>query len=123
MSSYSVVSKDNCNEPAPPTFSLEITNFSKQQKQPPEVFCKKVLLKISQYSLHRKTPVLESLLIKLQTFRQLPSALPLYQKETPTQMFSVNIAKFLRTPSLKNILRTTVLKQLFFRTLYFRNKL
>ena len=65
MSSYSVVSKDNCNEPAPPKFSLEITNFSKQQKQPPEVFCKKVLLKISQYSLHRKTPVLESLFDKV----------------------------------------------------------
>ena len=41
-------------------------------------------------NIHRKTLVLESLLIEL-------------QEETPTRVFPVNIVKFLRTPSLKNI--------------------
>ena len=36
-----------------------------RKKLPPEVFCKKILLKTSQYS-----PVLESLLIKLQALRR-----------------------------------------------------
>ena len=48
-------------------------------------------------NIYRKTSVLESLLIKL-------------QEETPTQVFPVNIVKFLRTPILKNICERLPLK-------------
>ena len=41
--------------------------------------------------MQRKTPVLESLFNKL-------AGLQLYQKETPTQVFSCKFTKFLRTP-------------------------
>ena len=49
----------------------------------PELFCEK--------GVHRKTPVSKSLLIKLQGW------VSFSLKETPTQVFSVNSAKLLRT--------------------------
>ena len=41
--------------------------------------------------MQRKTPVLDYFLNK-------PAGLQLYQKETPTHVFPVNITNFLRTP-------------------------
>ena len=57
---------------------------------------KKLFLKISQYS-QENTCVGIFFLIKLQPYR--PATL---LKETPTQVFPVNISKFLRIPILKN---------------------
>ena len=50
------------------------------QKQPPEMFCKKSVLKSQQNS--QETPVLESLFNKVAG-----------QKETPTQVFSYEYCK------------------------------
>ena len=51
--------------------------------------------------MQRKTPVLKSLFNKL-------AGLQLYQKETPTQVFSFKYYKFLRTPSLAMLLSNHV---------------
>ena len=67
----------------------EVTNF-KGQKQPPEVFCKKVK---KFYKFHLKTPVLEN---------TRPQECNFVKKETLTEVFSCEIEKFLRTPFLKN---------------------
>ena len=60
------------------------------QKQPPEVFYKKVVPKIS---------VLEYFLLKLQDL----GPTTLLKRDSKHICFPVNIAKFLRTPTLRNI--------------------
>ena len=62
-------------------YTVKAFRHSKTQKQPPEVFYKKSC-----------------------------SGLWLYLEETSTQVFSVNIGKFLRTPILKNISEWLLLK-------------
>ena len=79
-------------------FPGKFTNFLKQQKQSPEVFCIKGIFK--NFAIFAEKHLCCSL---LQTFRPLPSGLQLYQKETPTQVFYSKYSKFLRTPILKNI--------------------
>ena len=79
-------------------FPGKFKNFLKQQKQPPEVFYKKGIFK--NFAIFAEKHLC---CILLQTFRQLPSGLQLYQKETPTQLFYSKYSKFLRTPILKNI--------------------
>ena len=79
------------------------------QKQPPELFCKKVVLgnfaKFTGKHLSRL-----SLLIKLQTL----------QKKRPWhRCFPLNFAKFLRTPFLQNTSRRLLLKAVFFFTRFF----
>ena len=61
----------------------------------PEVFCKKVLLKFGK--IHRKTPVLESFLIKkvLLKRRVLHRCFPVLKRRLFHRSFSVNVAKFL----------------------------
>ena len=73
------------------------------QKQPPEVFFKKALKKIS--NIHRKTTVLESLLNKVAAFQ--PCSF--IRKILRHRCFPVNIAKFLRTPILKSICQQLLL--------------
>ena len=70
------------------------------QKQSPEVFYKKAVIKIC-CNTHRKHLCYSLFLIKLQTFR--PATLlkrnfntQLYQKETPTQVFSCEYFKIFR---------------------------
>ena len=69
----------------------------------PEVFCKKVLLKILQYS-QENTCVRVSFLIKLQ-----PAPAALLKKRLWQRRFSVNFAKFLRTPFFTEHLRWLLL--------------
>ena len=69
--------------------------ISMLKKEPPQVFYKKNCLSKFR-NIHRKTPLLESFLIKLQ-------ALGLLKKRLQDRCFPVNIAKFLRAPILKNI--------------------
>ena len=68
------------------------------QKQPPEVFYEKVVLNNFAY-IHRETPVLESLFNKV----AVPKACNFIKKRLQHRCFPVNIAKYLRTPILKNI--------------------
>ena len=67
------------------------------QKQPPEVFFKKGVLKVFAHLTGKH--VLESL------FRP-----AIYLKETPTQMFSSEIRKILQIPILKNICGRQLIK-------------
>ena len=65
------------------------------QKQRPELFCTKICSK-KFGKIHRKTPVPESLfLIKF-------AASTLLKKRLQHRCFSVNLAKFLRTPFLRS---------------------
>ena len=73
-----------------------IVRRKQEPKQPPEVFFKKDVLKKFR-KFHRKTPVLERLLIQLQV-------LGLYEKEAQHSCFSVKFTKYLRN----TYLRTTV---------------
>ena len=73
---------------------LGLTLLVSLQKQPPEVFCKKVSLEIRKF--HKKTPVLESLFNKvldLQTCKFI-------KKRLQHRCFPVKFAKFLRAPIL-----------------------
>ena len=76
--------------------------FLKQQKQSPEVFRKKVFLKILQYS--QENTCVGAPLVSLES--------TLLKRDRNTY-FHVNITKFLRTPILKNIWERLHLKQLF----------
>ena len=91
-------------------WALMLCNYC--QKQPPEMFCKKgVLKKLRKF--HRKTTVLESLLIKLQAW------MPTTLLKRNYRCFSVKFTKFLRTPILKNIcirLLTLVILTIWFST-------
>ena len=67
------------------------------QKQPPEVFCKKMCsLKVCKY--HRKIPVLEPVFKSCRTW-----SLQLFYKETPTQVFSCEICEIVQNPILNSI--------------------
>ena len=84
-------------------FFWECTNFLKQQKQPPEVFRKKGVLKIFAIFTRKHLcwsffGVFEGNFIK---------------KKLQHRYFAVNITKFLRTPILKNIWERLHLKQPF----------
>ena len=84
-------------------FFWECTNFLKQQKQPPEVFRKKGVLKIFAIFTRKHLcwsffGVFEGNFIK---------------KKLQHRYFAVNITKFLRTPILKNIWEQLHLKQPF----------
>ena len=65
---------------------------------------KKVFLKISQISLEN-TCVRVSFLIKLKAWR--PECLQLYQKETPTQLFSCKICEIFKNNYFKEYLSMT----------------
>ena len=67
-----------------------IIRRKQEQKEPPEVFFKKGVLKKFR-KFHRKTPVMERLLIQLQV-------LGLYEKETQHRCFPVKLTKYLGTP-------------------------
>ena len=67
-------------------------------------------------NIHRKTPVLESLLIKLQAFR--PSNF--IKKRVQHTCFPKNITKGLRTPILKNICEWLLLKDWFASTCFIK---
>ena len=67
-------------------FPGKFKNFLKQQKQLPEAFCKKGVLK-NFAVLTRKYLCWSLVLIKLQTIKHLTSGLQLHQKVTPTQVF------------------------------------
>ena len=73
-----------------------------ERAEPPEVFRRK---RCSQKfrNFCRETPVWSFFSIELQTF----SALQLYSKETPTQVFTYEISEFLGTPILNNICEWT----------------
>ena len=92
--------KDKCIKPPLLIFSCEYTNFLKQQKQTPEVFCKKVFLNISRYS--QENTCVRASLVSLES--------TLLKRD---RYFPVNITKFLRAPVLKNIWERLHLKQLF----------
>ena len=70
--------------PTQPTWPQKKPIF---QKQPPDVFCKKIVLR-NFAKCHMKTPV--------------PEHLQLYSKRLWHRCFPVNFAKFLRTPFLQN---------------------
>ena len=75
-------------------FTTQLLNL---QKQPPGMFCKKRCS--SKFcNIHRKTPVLESLFNKVEG-----QACNFIEKRLQHRCFPVNIAKFLKTPILKNI--------------------
>ena len=73
----------------------------------PEVFCKKVFLKISQYSQDKTCPGV-SFLSKLQAW-----GLQLYWKRLSHRCFPMNFAIFLRTPFYIKHLWWLLLKLLF----------
>ena len=81
-------------------FSWECTNFLKQQKQPPEVFRKKDVLK--NFAIFTRKHLCWSLF-----------GVNFIKKRLQHRYFLVNITKFLRTPILKNIWERLHLKQLF----------
>ena len=54
---------------------------------------------LKNFASHRKTPVLESLFYKVET----PQACNFIKKRLIHRCFLVKLAKFLRTPILKNI--------------------
>ena len=74
--------------------------------QSPEVFYKKAVLK-NFAMFTKKTPLLESLFNKVAVLR--PKALQFIKKRLQQRHFLVNIAKFLRTPILKNISKQLLL--------------
>ena len=69
------------------------------QKQPPEVFCKKTCSEKFP-NFHIKTPVRESLLLKLKISN-------LIKRETPTQIFSCEICKIFKNTYIQKHLWTT----------------
>ena len=77
------------------------------QKQPPEVFCKKSVLKKLR-KFHRKTPVWKSLFNK---FAGLQPCI-FIKKETPTQVFSCEICETFTNTYFEEHLRTTASGQL-----------
>ena len=90
-------------------FTDDISLFTnvtdKNQKQPPEVFCKK-RCSWKFRKIHRKTPVPESLFNKVAGLR--PATL--LKKRLWHRCFPVNFAKFLRTPFLQNTSGRLLLK-------------
>ena len=74
-------------------FSWECTNFLKQQKQPPEVFRKKGVLK--NFAIFTRKHLCWSLFGVF--------GVNFIKKRLQRRYFPVNITKFLRTPILKNI--------------------
>ena len=78
------------------TVQLICAKWLKPQKQPPEVFCKKVVLEISQNS-KENTCARDSFLIKLQAGHW-------------HRRFPMNFAKFLRTLFLQNVSGRLLLK-------------
>ena len=74
-------------------FSWESTNFLKQQKQPPEVFRKKGVLK--NFAKFTRKHLCGSLFGVFEV--------NFIKKRLQHRYFPVNIMKFLRTPILKNI--------------------
>ena len=84
---------------------LKVTNFLKQQKQSPQVFCKNGALKnfaIFEVSFYK--------------FADLPDC-NLIKKRLQHTCFPVNIAKFLKTFILKRTCERLLLKQLFYKAL------
>ena len=72
-----------------------IIRRKREQKEPPEVFFKKGVLKKFR-KFHRKTPMMERLLIQLQV-------LGLYEKETQHRCFPVKLTKYLGTPTCEQL--------------------
>ena len=82
--------------------------FFYRQKQPPEVFCIKAVLK--NFSVFTRKQLCWSLfLIKLQTFRSLDKEF--YWKGLEHSCFSMSIAKFLRILISRNICKWLLLHQ------------
>ena len=74
--------------------------------QSPDVFYKKAVL--NNFAMFtKKTPLLEPLFSKVAVLR--PEALQFIKKRLQQKHFLVNIAKFLRTPILKNICKQLLL--------------
>ena len=83
--------------------------LSNWQKQPPEVFSKKSSSEKC-HNIHRKTPVLKSLLGQGWNKVAARKACNFIKKRLQHRCFPVNIAKFLITPVLKNICVRLLLK-------------
>ena len=79
-----------------------IIRRKQEQKEPPEVFFKKGVLKKFR-KFHRKTPVMERLLIQLQV-------LGLYEKETQHRCFPAKLTKYLGTPTCEQESAVSLLK-------------
>ena len=88
--------------------SINFCVLNSNKRSRPEEFCKKRCSK--KFSkMHRKTPVPESFLIKLQA-----EACNFIKKETLAQVFSVNFEKFVRTLFPIECLRWLLLFKQFF---------
>ena len=84
---------------------LKENTMLKLQKQPPEVFCEK-RCSYEFRNIHRKATVLDSLFTKVAGLK----VCSFIKKRLQHRCFPVNIAKFLRTPILKNICKWLPLK-------------
>ena len=79
--------------------SWELTNFLKQQRQPPEVFCKKGVLK--NFAIFRRKHLCWSLFGAF--------GVNFIKKRLQHRYFPANITKYLRTPILKKFGNDSVL--------------
>ena len=95
--------KDKCIKPLPLMFSWECKYFLKPQKQPPEVFCRKGVLK--NFAIFTKKNLCWSLFGVF--------GVNFIKKGLQHRHFSVNITRLLRTPILKNISERLHLKKRF----------
>ena len=77
-------------------FSWECTNILKQQKQPPEVFRKKIVLK--DFAIFTRKHLCWSLLVSLEST---------LLKKTPIQIFSREYYEIFKNTYFKEHLRTT----------------
>ena len=87
---------------------FKLSKVGRGKKQPPEVFCKKGVLK-NFTNFTGKTPAFELLFHKVVGLRPVT----LLKRDSITGVFPVKFAKFLRTPILKNIYELLLLKGVF----------